>query len=101
MNNMEADGKAQMSEHDTRRMFETLQNTVSNQKVPKPTPDQIETFQQETSDWYMIKPHKNVDIQIKENRFVEFKKDEIVTSVGDQEEESKVITDEPLSFARR
>jgi len=33
-----------MSEAETRRMFETLQNTVTNQKVPVPTPDQEKIF---------------------------------------------------------
>jgi hypothetical protein len=38
MNNMTGEGK-DMTEQETRRMFETLQNTVTNQKVPVPTPD--------------------------------------------------------------
>ena len=71
-----------MTPEETQHMFTTLQNTIANTKVQKPTPDQLEIFQKETEDWYAVKPRKSVNLQMSNNKTAEFMKTDLVTQVG-------------------
>ena len=74
-----------MTPEETQQMFTTLQNTIANTKVQKPTPDQLEIFQKDHEDWYTVKPRKSVDLQMSNNKTAEFMKTDLVTQVNEHE----------------
>lgn len=97
-----------LSEEETKRMFTTLQNTVSNQKVPKPSDDQWKIYNEEKSDWYKIKPKKGVQLKMNLNVKTVFHKEdkpETIKKFDQIEEQSpKLIpeaTTQKLTFARK
>lgn len=63
-------------------MFELLNNTIANQKVPVPSDKQQVDFDQERTDWYTIKPKKSLVLKMDNNKAVEFRRDDMPVTIS-------------------
>ena len=56
------DKDGEMTNAEQKKVFELLNNTIADQKVPVPDDKQQVDFDQERTDWYTIKPKKNLNL---------------------------------------